>query len=354
MILNINSKISSYDVIIESGAISSVGEIVAEKLEKKLESVKNMFIITDENVDNYYGEIVENGFVELGFEVSKYVIAPGENSKNILTLAGIYAEMSEKGITRSDMIVALGGGVVGDLAGFAASTYLRGIEYIQIPTTLLAQVDSSIGGKTAIDISQGKNLVGSFYNPSLVIIDSSVLKSLNTRDLTSGMAEVIKYALIRDRDMYDLLLAIENRTHLFEKLDEIIYRCCKIKKDIVEKDQFDKGERMILNFGHTLGHAIETHYKFRKYLHGEAVAIGMIRISEIAAKDGLIEETVVEDIKNVLSRYGLINKEEISNKELVKYIKKDKKRFGDKFKVALVEKIGEGIIVEKGIEFFEQ
>lgn len=354
MILNINSKISSYDVIIESDIISSVGKIVSEKMEERLISVKKMFIITDENVDNNYGDIVESSFEKQGFEVSKYIIAPGENSKNILTLAGIYAEMSEKGITRSDMIIALGGGVVGDIAGFAASTYLRGIEYIQIPTTLLAQVDSSIGGKTAIDISQGKNLVGSFYNPSLVLIDSSVLKSLNTRDLTSGMAEVIKYALIKDRDLYDLLMEIENRTQLFEKLDEIIYRCCKIKKEVVEKDQFDKGERMILNFGHTLGHAIETHYKFRKYLHGEAVAIGMIRISEIAAKKGIINQSVVDDIKKILSRYGLTNKEEITNKELVKYIKNDKKRFGDRFKIAVVKNIGQGIIIEEGIDFFEQ
>lgn len=354
MILNIDSKLSKYDIVIEDGILSSVGKYVSELIKEKSMSVKKIFIITDENVDAHYGKSVEEDLSGFGFEVLKYVINPGENSKNILTLAGIYSEMSDRGITRSDIIVALGGGVVGDIAGFAASTYLRGIKYIQIPTTLLAQVDSSIGGKTAIDISQGKNLVGSFYNPSLVLIDSEVLKSLNTRDLTSGMAEVIKYALIRDRELFDILMAIENRGQLFEKLDEIIYRCCSIKKEVVEKDQFDTGERMILNFGHTMGHAIETHYKFRKYLHGEAVAIGMLRISELAVEKGMIGESVVEDIKKILSRFGLMNKEEIPNKELIKYIKKDKKRFGDKFKIALVEEVGKGIIVETGLDFFEE
>lgn len=353
MILNIKSKLSEYDIVIEGGILSSVGDYISKMLKEKAMSVKKMFIITDETVDSLYSETVKKSLEESGFELAKYVISPGENSKNILTLAGIYSEMSDLGITRSDMIVALGGGVVGDLAGFAASTYLRGIEYIQIPTTLLAQVDSSIGGKTAIDISQGKNLVGSFYNPSLVLIDSFVLETLNTRDLTSGMAEVIKYALIKDKELYNILMSIESRSQLFERLNEIIYRCCSIKKELVEEDPFDKGERMLLNFGHTLGHAIETHYKFRKYLHGEAVAIGMVRISELAAEKGMIDESIVKDIKNILARFGLSNKEEVENKELIKYIKNDKKRFGDKFKIVLVEEIGKGIIVDTGIDFFE-
>ncbi len=353
MILNVNSKLSEYDIVIESGLLSSVGEYISNRLKEKAISVKKMFIITDERVDDIYSNTVEESLKENEYEIKKYVISPGETSKNILTLAGIYSEMSDFSMTRSDMIIALGGGVVGDLAGFAASTYLRGIEYIQIPTTLLAQVDSSVGGKTAIDISQGKNLVGSFYNPFLVLIDSSVLKSLNTRELTSGMAEVIKYALIKDRKMYDLLMEIESKNQLFEKLDEIIYRCCSIKKKIVENDQFDKGERMILNFGHTIGHAIESYYKFRKYLHGEAVAMGMLRISEIAFKKELIEEKTVKEIRNILKRFGLANKDDVSNKELIKYIKNDKKKFGEKIKVVVVEQVGQATILDKEIEFFE-
>ena len=354
MILNINTKLSDYDIVIESGILSSVGKYVSAMLKKKSLSVKKMFIVTDENVDEHYGKIVETSLLGYGFEVVKYVINPGESSKNILTLAGIYSEMSEYNVTRSDMIVALGGGVVGDLAGFAASTYLRGIEYIQIPTTLLAQVDSSIGGKTAIDIAQGKNLVGSFYNPSFVLIDSEVLGTLDTRNLTSGMAEVIKYALIRDRELYDILMKIENKEELYSSLDEIIYRCCSIKKDVVEKDQFDRGERMILNFGHTMGHAIESYYKYSKYLHGEAVAIGMKRITEIAVKKGMVDEAVLEDMKKILSRYGLLGTDDVPNGELIKYIQKDKKKFGDRFNIALVKEVGTSEIVETGIDFFEE
>lgn len=354
MILNINSKPSDYDIVIQGGILSSVGKYISKMLGEKSISVKKMFIITDETVDEHYGKTVETSLLGYGFEVLKYVINPGENSKNILTLAGIYAEMSEYNVTRSDIIIALGGGVVGDLAGFAASTYLRGIKYIQIPTTLLAQVDSSIGGKTAIDIAQGKNLVGSFYNPSFVLIDSEVLNTLDTRNLTSGMAEVIKYALIKDRELYDLLMKIDNKEELYKNLDEIIYRCCSIKKELVEKDQFDRGDRMLLNFGHTLGHAIEAYYKYNKYLHGEAVAIGMKRITKLAVEKGLAQESLIEDVDKILGRYGMLGKEEVSNKGLIKYIEKDKKKFGDKIKLAIVKDIGESEIIEAGIDFFEE
>ena len=353
MILNIKSKFSEYDIVIEGGMLSYVGEYISKKLKEKSMSVEKIFVITDETVDGIYSNTIEESLKKSEFEIKKYIISPGETSKNILTLAGIYSEMSDFSMTRSDMIIALGGGVVGDLAGFAASTYLRGIEYIQIPTTLLAQVDSSVGGKTAIDISQGKNLVGSFYNPFLVLIDTTVLKTLDTRELTSGMAEVIKYALIKDRKMYDLLMEIESKSQLFDKLNEIVYRCCSIKKEIVESDQFDKGERMILNFGHTIGHAIESYYKFRKYLHGEAVAMGMLRVSEIAFRKGIVGEETVKDIKNILSRFGLANKDSVSNKELIKYIKNDKKKFGDMMKVVVVKEVGEATILDKDIEFFE-
>lgn len=353
MILNVKSKLSEYDIVIEGGLLSYVGEYISKKLKEKAMSVEKIFIITDETVDSIYSNKIEESLKKSEFEIKKYIISPGETSKNILTLAGIYSEMSDFSMTRSDMIIALGGGVVGDLAGFVASTYLRGIEYIQIPTTLLAQVDSSVGGKTAIDISQGKNLVGSFYNPFLVLIDTTVLKTLDTRELISGMAEVIKYALIKDRKMYDLLMEIESKKQLFDKLNEIVYRCCSIKKKIVENDQFDKGERMILNFGHTIGHAIESYYKFRKYLHGEAVAIGMLRVSEIALRKGIVGEETVKYIKNILSRFGLTNKDNVSNKELIKYIKNDKKKFGEMMKVVVVKEVGEATILDTDIEFFK-
>ena len=183
MRLNVKTKFSDYNIVIENGILANAGELIGEMIKEKALSIGKIFIVTDSTVDKIYGEKVKENLEETGFDVFKYVINPGEDAKNILTLAGIYTEMVELGISRSDMIVALGGGVVGDLAGFAAATYLRGIEYIQIPTTLLAQVDSSVGGKTAIDLPQGKNLVGSFYSPSLVLIDSEVLSTLDNRNL---------------------------------------------------------------------------------------------------------------------------------------------------------------------------
>ncbi len=352
MILNIETKLSEYDIVIEKNILSFVGDYISKLLKEKSMSVKKIFIVTDERVDSIYGLRLEESLIKNDFEIKKYVIKEGEASKNILALTEIYSEMADFSMTRTDMIIAFGGGVVGDLAGFAASSYLRGIKYIQLPTTLLAQVDSSIGGKTAIDISQGKNLVGSFYNPYLVVIDPTLLETLDIRQLRNGMAEVIKYALIKDRNMYDMLMKIENKRHLFEKLDEIIYRSCSIKKEIVENDQFDRGERMILNFGHTIGHAIESHYKFKKYLHGEAVAIGMLRISELAFKKGLLEEKTVKDVKNILNKFSLPSQDDISNKELIKYIKNDKKNFGNKIKVVILKEVGRVELLDRDIEFF--
>ncbi|MEG0250838.1 MAG: 3-dehydroquinate synthase [Peptostreptococcus sp.] len=352
MRLNVKSKFSDYNIIIENGILASAGKLIVEMLDNKHLSVRKMFIVTDSNVDKIYGDTLKSNLEDVGFDVFKYVINPGEDTKNILTLAGIYSEMVEVGITRSDMIVTLGGGVVGDLAGFAAATYLRGIEYIQIPTTLLAQVDSSVGGKTAIDLPQGKNLVGSFYSPSLVIIDSEVLKTLDNRNLTNGMAEVIKYALIKDRSLFEMLTEITSREQLLDSLDEIIYMCCSIKKEIVQKDEFDRGDRMLLNFGHTLGHAIEAHYKFKKYLHGEAVAIGMSRITECAYKNKMVDEKILIEVRSIMKHYGLPISDEVKNKELLGYISKDKKNFGEDLNLIIVDKIGHGKIIKAKTDFF--
>lgn len=352
MRLNVKTKFSDYNIVIENGILANAGELIVEMMKEKALSIGKIFIVTDSTVDKIYGEKVKENLEETGFDVFKYVINPGEDAKNILTLAGIYTEMVELGISRSDMIVALGGGVVGDLAGFAAATYLRGIEYIQIPTTLLAQVDSSVGGKTAIDLPQGKNLVGSFYSPSLVLIDSEVLSTLDNRNLTNGMAEVIKYSLIKDRDLFDKLTEINSREELMSSIDEIIYRSCSIKKEIVQRDEFDHGDRMLLNFGHTLGHAIEAHYKFKKYLHGEAVAIGMSRITECAYKNKMIDEKVLIEVKSIMKHYGLPISDEVENKELLTYIAKDKKNFGSGLKLIIVDEIGNGNIIEANTDFF--
>ncbi|MEG0453730.1 MAG: 3-dehydroquinate synthase family protein, partial [Coprobacillus sp.] len=202
---------------------------------------------TDKNVDKYYGNMLEKSLECEGYEVLKVVLEPGERSKSIECLMKLYDELLDFKINRGNLIIALGGGVIGDLTGFCASTFLRGIPFIQIPTSLLAQIDSSIGGKVAIDLPRGKNLIGSFYHPMAVYIDPLVLKTLDKRYINDGLGEVIKYGLIKDKDLYEKLKNMENYSKLFESFEDIIYRCCNIKREIVEYDEMDTGERMILN-----------------------------------------------------------------------------------------------------------
>ena len=208
-------------------------------------------------------------------------------------------------LTRSDLVIALGGGVIGDLAGFAAASYLRGVKLIQIPTSLLAQVDSSVGGKVAVDLPQGKNLVGAFYHPKMVLIDPDVLDTLPQHFINDGMGEVIKYGCIKDAELFNSLCSHSSFEDLKADLTDVITRCVDIKREVVEADQFDKGERMLLNFGHTLAHTIEQHYNYERESHGEAVGIGMYQITKIAEEKGLTAPRCAEKIKKALDIYGL-------------------------------------------------
>ena len=237
-----------YDVIIGRGILADCADLI-----KDVTAAAKFAIITDDIVNPLYCEAVTNSLKNAGFEVCRYVIPNGEPSKCSAVLNDVYDFLSKNCITRSDCIIALGGGVVGDLTGFAAATYLRGFDLIQIPTTLLAQVDSSIGGKTAIDLPSGKNLVGAFKQPNLVICDIDTLKTLKEETIVDGMGEVIKYGMIKSAELFEIL---DNHTlaDIDEVLEDIIYRCISIKKSVVETDEFDRGERMLLNFGHTLGH----------------------------------------------------------------------------------------------------
>lgn len=394
MRVNVSSELSSYDILIENGIINNIGMILKRDLGDKLNGVKKFFIFTDGVVDYLYVDVVLDSIKSLGFDVGKYVfnknnLNSNEELKNISTVMSMYSSLAEFGMTRSDIIISLGGGVVGDMSGFVASTFLRGIRYIQIPTTLLSQVDSSVGGKTGFDIEAGKNLVGSFYNPLMVIIDPEVLSTLDMREMSSGMAEVIKYAFIKDRE---LIKDIKNLGHCMKAIElsqdyessrsdekyslllRIIYKCCCIKKDIVEADQFDKGERMILNFGHTIGHALEARYGYKKYLHGEAVAIGMYTITKKIADESFVfndmcvlsEDNIVgnkaldfcsmranNSINEVLSEmkvlFGLFDLQytyDCSDDELIPFIKMDKKNLGKKLRVVVVKSIGEAEIIE--------
>lgn len=303
-----------YDVLIERGSIINCGKYIAE-----ITKSRQAAIITDDIVDELYGDMVESSLSENGFKHTTFVFKNGEASKNISVLSGIYDFLCESNITRNDIIIALGGGVVGDITGFAAATYLRGVEFVQIPTTLLAQIDSSVGGKTAIDIESGKNLVGAFKQPALVICDSNTLKTLSDEILSDGMAEAIKYGMIRDKKLFELIEE-HNLSNIDEVMDELVYTCIDIKRMVVENDEFDRGERMILNFGHTIGHAIEGWHNYTNYTHGKGVAAGMCIITRKFA-----EPSVIERLEKTVHSYKLPTNTEALMSELLPYCTKDKK-----------------------------
>lgn len=346
--LLVNLGENSYNIEIEKGLIKDVPKRI-----RKVFNGEKIFIITDKNVDKYYGDIVLNSLKEDGFIVEKYAINPGEESKSFHTLPEVYEKLLDFKLTRKDLIITLGGGVVGDLGGFVASTFLRGVSFVQIPTSLLSQVDSSVGGKVGVDLPRGKNLVGSFYQPKRVLIDPNVLNTLDEKFYKDGMGEVIKYGCIRDKDLFNLLNSLNSREEVMDHIEDIIYTCCNIKRIIVERDEKDLGERMILNFGHTLGHAIEKYYGFSEFTHGEGVAIGMYLITKLAEYKGLVNKEFSEDIKNILVRYGLPFEVELEDKDaIIETISLDKKNMGSRLKVIIMKEIGNAEIYDTTVEFF--
>lgn len=342
MKLTVDLSHSSYDIIIQKGLLNNLSKEISEVFKGK-----KIFVLTDKNVDKFYGDRVLKGLSDFGYDTKKLVLEAGEETKSFFTLPKIYDELLIFKLTRSDLIITLGGGVIGDLGGFVASTYLRGIPFIQVPTTLLAQVDSSVGGKVGIDLDRGKNLVGSFYHPKKVIIDPEVLKSLSDRVFNDGMAEVIKYGCIKDKDFFDKLMKYKDKEEVMNNIEYIIHNCCKIKKEVVEKDEKDTGERMLLNFGHTIGHAIEKYYKYNKYTHGEAVAIGMYEITKISEASFETEKGTADIIKNILIKYNLPYKLDIDLNEIKETISLDKKNINNKLNLIFLNKIGESKIVKR-------
>jgi 3-dehydroquinate synthase len=301
--------------------------------------VSNRFaIITNPLINKLYGYRVES-------ENSVFLEVPDkENSKSLRLVKSLYSRLLNHGLDRTSCIVGFGGGVIGDLAGFVAATYMRGVPLVQIPTTLLAQVDSAIGGKVAIDLPQGKNLVGVFYQPKLVISDVETLQTLPTKELKSGLAEVVKYGVISDHLLFEILEKDFNKVLQRDKkiLLEIVKRCTKIKAKIVEKDETEKGRRVILNFGHTLGHAIETVTNY-KYKHGEAIAIGMVFAANLAVKVGMLDRGEAERIASLLYNIGLPVEISLSRSKISKIIKiigHDKKMREGKLRFVLPESIG--------------
>lgn len=336
--IRVNLGEKSYNIEICADSLALTGGKIKQLLPKATKAV----VISDSNVAELYGAMLLDSLKQAGMEAFMIVIPAGEESKNMTVLADVLEKMAAYGLTRSDVLVTLGGGVVGDLGGFAASCYMRGIAFIQIPTSLLAQIDSSVGGKVAVDLQAGKNLAGAFYQPKAVFIDPVLLRTLPVRYLHDGLAEAIKYGCIKDSGLFAMIDFLKSDEELLERIDEIIFRCCSIKAEIVEQDEFDTGLRMLLNFGHTLGHAVEQYYGYSTYTHGEGVAIGMYQITRRTEELGLTEPGTAEKIKQILEKYQLPVKAEAPKEQLLATMAKDKKKNGQEITVILLEKIGSG------------
>jgi 3-dehydroquinate synthase len=307
---------------------------------------RKIAIITDTNVHKLYADELSNCLNKVSCSVFVYAIPAGESNKNLDEINKIYELLIENRFDRHDLIVALGGGVVGDMSGFVAATYLRGIAFIQVPTTLLAQTDSSIGGKTGVDYKGYKNMVGAFYMPRLVYMNINTLKTLDERQFASGFAEVMKHGLIKDQDFYTWL--IENMYEICDRetdiLAEMITRSCEIKRAVVEKDPTEKADRVLLNFGHTLGHAIEKAKNF-KLLHGECVALGCVAAAFISWKKEMISMEEYYEIRDMFVPFNLpISVEDLDPDEVIKLTKSDKKADSDKIRFILLKKIGKAVI----------
>ncbi|ADK31597.1 3-dehydroquinate synthase [Brachyspira pilosicoli] len=340
--ININNDLKiNYDILVEKGLINDTGKLVKEVLRGK-----RALIVTDNVVDKFYTETVKKSLEKENIITSVCVLENGETNKNIESIYNIYSALAKNELSRKDIIIALGGGVIGDMAGYAAATWMRGIDFVQIPTTLLACVDSSVGGKTGINIKEGKNLVGAFHSPRLVIMDSDVLNTLPKREFNAGMAEVIKHAFLFDKKLLEYL---ENNNNNFD-MDFILKRNCELKGHIVEIDYKEKKERMFLNFGHTIGHSVENAAGYGVLLHGEAVAIGVIFAIEYGIKKNITKDkSLLERAKNIFTKFSLPT-EIPSNINLKDAIKLDKKRSNDEINFVFLEDIEKPLINKVSID----
>ncbi len=329
------SASGSYDIIIEDGIIDKTGAYV-EKLVKGRKAV----LVTDDIVDGLYSAKVIKSLEQSGFLVYRFVIPHGETSKSAGNFIKLLEFAAENRVSRADVFVALGGGVVGDLTGFAASAFLRGVAFVQLPTTLLAAVDSSVGGKTAIDLVAGKNLAGAFYQPKLVLCDTTTFNTLSEEIFSDGMAEVIKYGAIIDAQLWEWL----KKPLDHDRIEKIVARCVSIKRDVVEKDEFDSGLRQILNFGHTLGHSIEALSNY-EISHGKAVAIGMSLASEMSVRKGYCKDAgITEEMNEMLKLHKLPVFTKFSADELIVPVRSDKKGDNAGVNMIFLERIGQYLI----------
>lgn len=328
-----------YDIIIGKGLLAEAGRLCLETL-----GIHTVAIVSDDTVDRLYGEALEKSLKEAGYSPIKFVIPHGEASKSMESLGKLLGFLADNRVTRSDFLIALGGGVVGDLTGFAAAVYLRGIKFVQIPTTLLAAVDSSVGGKTAVNIPEGKNLVGAFHQPSLVICDYETLDTLPAETFADGCAEVIKYGIINDSALFEKL-----KNPIKPQIEDIIANCVSNKRDIVNLDERDNGVRRLLNLGHTVGHAVEICSRF-EISHGSAVAIGMAIVARACANLGICGHEVPTEIENMLAHYSLPSKCDYTADELTNVALGDKKRMGGTISFILPYGIGDSRVCDMKVE----
>ncbi|MBW2660258.1 MAG: 3-dehydroquinate synthase [Deltaproteobacteria bacterium] len=334
----------SYPIYVEQGFINLVGRDLSEKM------VGNKYgVIADDNVARLYGAALLNVLADAGIEATLFTFPEGEKNKTLQTVGDLASRLAQGGYDRHDALIALGGGVTGDITGFLASSYMRGIPYVQIPTTLLAQVDSSVGGKTGVDIPEGKNLVGAFYQPKAVYIDIELLKTLPGDELLGGLGEVIKYGVIRDPEFFDFLQ--KKRSEILaldmQLLEKMIYRCCEIKAGVVAEDEREGGVRKILNYGHTIGHAVEAASDFT-LIHGLAVSIGMVAAARLAVANDLLTADVSEKIYQLLKLYKMPVEvpDNLDRKRIKKYLLTDKKAVSGKVVFVLPVEIGDTRIVD--------
>lgn len=337
----------SYDILIRAGLLSRLGRECA-----RLNLGKRCAIISDSNVAAHFADATRRSLAKAGFEPVLITVPAGETAKSLKTVHACYDQLAAHRLERKSFVVALGGGVVGDLAGFVAATYLRGIAFVQVPTTLLAQVDSSVGGKVGVNLKAGKNLVGAFHQPRLVICDLDTLKTLPEREFRAGLAEVIKYGIIYDAALFARLERELPRLLARHPgaLAAIIARCCGIKADVVRQDETEGGLRAILNFGHTIGHALEAISRYGKFLHGEAISIGQVAAAKLSARTHGLPSTDVERIAALFQRAGLPTQIRLSSaqrEQLLAVMRLDKKVSGGEIKFVLARQIGR---VEFGCE----
>ncbi|MBT6716558.1 MAG: 3-dehydroquinate synthase [Nitrospina sp.] len=336
--LNIDLGERSYDILLGSGLLGSVGKFLSQVLQPS-----RIVLITHPSLFKLYGEKVLSGFKDQGWTTDVIEVPEGETSKTLQQAEKIFDRLLDLRCDRKTVLVALGGGVIGDLVGFVAATYQRGIPFVQVPTTLLSQVDSSVGGKTAVNHPKGKNMIGAFYQPRLVVADLGTLQTLPKNEFRAGLAEVIKYGVISDPSLFEYL---EKNTEKILQLDNeclahIVKTSCAIKAEVVEKDERESHYRMILNFGHTLGHAFEALTGYSRFIHGEAVAIGMVHAAKLSQQLGKCQEEITKRLSELVRKCGLpIDMPDLDPQTIIDSLYHDKKTMNNKIKFILVKEIG--------------